>query len=154
MSVNMLTQTKKRIFEKEKEEYTKRTLISIVRSVNYAKNIFQNIKFKIYIIDHNSTEAQIGILKSILTKSNINYDILNLDLDKFANQIEKINQENKEVTSNQKSNMANIHSSLLLAKDTSEDLTYFVEDDYIHEIFSLSEIFLSFHPFPPTRTSL
>ena len=144
MSVNMLTQTKKRIFEKEKEEYTKRTLISIVRSVNYAKNIFQNIKFKIYIIDHNSTEAQIGILKSILTKSNINYDILNLDLDKFANQIEKINQENKEVTSNQKSNMANIHSSLLLAKDTSEDLTYFVEDDYIHEIFSLSEILYTY----------
>ena len=42
MSVNMLTQTKKRIFEQKKEEYTKRTLISIIRSVKYAKSIFQN----------------------------------------------------------------------------------------------------------------
>ena len=55
MSVNMLTQSKKRMFEKNKEEYTKRTLVSITKSVNHAKNIFKNIKFKIYIIDHNST---------------------------------------------------------------------------------------------------
>jgi len=144
MSVNMLTQTKKRIFEQKKEEYTKRTLISIIRSVKYAKSIFQNTKFKIYIIDYNSTEDQIITLKSILTKSNINYEILNLDIDKFAKQIEKVNQEKKEVTTNQKSNMANIHKSLLLAKESSDDLIYFVEDDYIHEIFSLSEILYTY----------
>ena len=66
MSVNMLTQTKKRMFEKEKYEYTKRTLISIIKSVLHAKNIFKNIKFKIYIIDHNSSENQITILNNIL----------------------------------------------------------------------------------------
>ena len=32
MSVNMLTQSKERMFEKDKDEYTKRTLISIVKS--------------------------------------------------------------------------------------------------------------------------
>ena len=48
MSVNMLTQSKKRMFEKSKEEYTKRTLISITKSINHARNIFKNTKF-VYI---------------------------------------------------------------------------------------------------------
>ena len=44
MSVNMLTQSKKRMFEMNKEEYTRRTLISLIKSINYAKVIF---KYKI-----------------------------------------------------------------------------------------------------------
>tara|TARA_B100000945_G_scaffold317683_1_gene321013 strand:+ start:710 stop:1756 length:1047 start_codon:yes stop_codon:yes gene_type:complete len=144
MSVNMLTQSKKRIFEKNKEEYTKRTLISITKSVNHAKNIFKNTKFKIYIIDHNSRKNQIEGIRDILKKSNINFEILKLELNKFSIQIKKINEENKEVTENQKSNMSNIHQSLLLSKEKSEDLTYFVEDDYIHEKISLSEILYTY----------
>ena len=144
MSVNMLTQSKKRMFEKNKEEYTKRTLISITKSVNHAKNIFKNTKFKIYIIDHNSTKNQIDGIRDILKKSNINFEILKLELNKFSIQIKKINEENKEVTENQKSNMSNIHQSLFLSKEKSEDLTYFVEDDYIHEKISLSEILYTY----------
>ena len=78
-------------------------------------------------------------MRDILKKANINFEILNLELDKFSSQIKKINEENKEVTSNQKSNMSNIHQSLFLSKKNSEDLTYFVEDDYVHEKISLSE---------------
>ena len=140
MSVNMLTQSKKRLFEKNKEEYTRRTLISLIKSINHAKNLFKNTEFKIYIIDHNSSKDQIDSIKIILNKSNINFEILNLELAKFSNQIEKMNEENKEVTTNQKSNMSNIHQSLFVAKEKSKDLTYFVEDDYIHEKISLSEI--------------
>tara|TARA_B100000959_G_scaffold233442_1_gene250870 strand:- start:158 stop:943 length:786 start_codon:yes stop_codon:yes gene_type:complete len=140
----MLTQSKKRIFEKGKEEYTKRTLISITKSVNHAKNIFKDTKFKIYIIDHNSEKNQINEMKAILKKSNISFEIINLELDKFFHQIKKINEENKGVTENQKSNMSNIHQSLFLSKQKSEDLTYFVEDDYIHETISLSEILYTY----------
>ena len=67
---------------------------------------------------------------------------MNLELDKFSTQIKKINEEDKEVTSNQKSNMSNIHQSLFLS--VTEDLTYFVEDDYIHEKISLSEILYTY----------
>ena len=144
MTVNMLTQSKKRMFEKEKSEYTKRTLISIIKSVNYAKNIFKNTNFKIYIIDYNSSKNQTSQLEEILKKSNINFKILNLEFDKFSTQIKKINEENKEVTDKQKSNMSNIHQSLLLSKEKSDDLTYFVEDDYIHEEISLSEILYTY----------
>ena len=144
MSVNMLTQSKKRMFEKNKEEYTKRTLVSIIKSVNHAKNIFKNIKFKIYMIDHNSGKNQIDEMRNILKKSDINFEIQNLEFKKFLNHIHSINEENKEVTKNQMSNMSNIHQSLLLSKEKSEDLTYFVEDDYIHETNSLSEILYAY----------
>jgi len=71
MTVNMLTQSKKRIFEKEKEEYTKRTLVSIIKSINHAKIKFKETKFKIYVIDHNSRNDQMNMLKNILNNSQI-----------------------------------------------------------------------------------
>ena len=75
MSINMLTQSKKRLFEKNKEDYTKRTLNSIIKSVNEAKIFFKNIKFKIYVIDHNSSTKQIQTLEEMLKKSNIHFEI-------------------------------------------------------------------------------
>ena len=144
MSVNMLTQSKKRIFEKDKEEYTKRTLISLINSVHYAKDFFKDVKFKIHIIDHNSSKNQINDIKIILDKSNLNFEILNLKFEEFSNLIENINEEKKEVTNNQKSNMSNIHQSLILSKEVCEDLTYFVEDDYIHEKNSLAEMLFAY----------
>ena len=144
MSVNMLTQSKKRIFEKDKEEYTKRTLISLINSVHYAKDFFKDVKFKVHIIDHNSSKNQINDIKIILEQSNLNFEILNLKFEEFSKLIENINEEKKEATKNQKSNMSNIHQSLILSKEVSEDLTYFVEDDYIHEKNSLTEMLFAY----------
>tara|TARA_B100000674_G_scaffold481367_1_gene482090 strand:- start:1006 stop:2034 length:1029 start_codon:yes stop_codon:yes gene_type:complete len=144
MTVNMLTQSKKRVFEEEKEEYTKRTLISIIKSINHAKSNFKEIKFKIYVIDYNSKKDQIDILNNILKNSKIEFEIIDLDFNNFSKEIKKINEENKEVTSNQKSNMSNIHQSILLSKDKCEDLTYFVEDDYLHQLEAISEILFTY----------
>ena len=65
-------------------------------------------------------------------------------LDKFSVNINKINEEYKEVSDNQKSNMSNIHQSLYLSKEKSEDLTYFVEDDYVHEETSIAEFLYTY----------
>ena len=70
-------------------------------------------------------------------------DILYNDYHNFKKDINPINEENKDVTSNQISNMSNIHQSLLLAKE-SDDLIYFVEDDYIHSIQSIKELVLTY----------
>ena len=40
--------------------------------------------------------------------------------------------------------MSNIHQSLVLSKEICEDLTYFVEDDYIHEKNSLTEMLFTY----------
>ena len=144
MSVNMLTQSKNRIFEKDKEQYTKRTLISLIKSVDCAKDIFKEVKFKIHVIDHNSSKKQINDIKTVLERSNLSFEILNLKFEEFSNLIENTNEEKKEVTNNQKSNMSNIHQSLVLSKEICEDLTYFVEDDYIHEKNSLTEMLFTY----------
>ena len=71
------------------------------------------------------------------------YTLINLNISKFKNEIEKINQRGEEVTNNQMSNMANIHQSLLEAKKC-EDLIYFVEDDYLHKKESLKEMIFTY----------
>ena len=142
-SVNMLSQSKKRLFEEKKSEYTLRTLNSIIKSINHSKEIFTKINLKITIIDHGSEIEIINQMRLLLKDQFFKSKIINLKIENFENEIEKINQQNKETTNNQISNMSNIHQSLLIAKEC-EDLIYFVEDDYIHSVDSIKEMLLSY----------
>ena len=54
--------------------------------------IVENTKFKIFIIDHNSQRNQVESMKNLLEKSNIDYDITDLQLERFSKHIKKINQ--------------------------------------------------------------
>ena len=142
-SVNMLTQNKKRIFEKDKIDYTLRSVNSILKSIKYAKNYHPNINIKITVIDHNSNSENLEKITALVKNSSLNFEMINLDLKEFENQIEPINEKNEKVTPNQISNMSNIYKSLLLSK-MSEDLIYFVEDDYIHEVDSITEMLFTY----------
>ena len=142
-SVNMLTQSKKRIFEQDKIEYTLRSLNSILRSINYAKEYHSKIDIKITIIDHNSSSENLEKIKNLLKSSVSQFELLKLDVSEFENKIKKTNEKNEKTIPNQISNMSNIYKSLMLSK-TSEDLIYFVEDDYIHEIDSFTEILFTY----------
>ena len=142
-SVNMLTQSKKRIFEQDKIEYTLRSINSILRSVNYAKEFHPNIDIKITVIDHNSSDENLEKIKNLFNYSATQFNLLNLDISEFKNKIKKINEKNEETTPNQISNMSNIYKSLLLSK-ISEDLVYFVEDDYIHELDAFTEMLFTY----------
>jgi hypothetical protein len=142
-SVNMLTQSKKRIFEKDKIEYTLTSINSILRSMNYAKKYHPSIDLKIIVIDHDSSNENLEKIKNLLNSSSITSQLLNLDISEFSGAIKKINEKNEETTPNQISNMSNIHKSLMLSKK-SEDLIYFVEDDYIHELDSFTEMLFTY----------
>ena len=141
-SVNMLTQNKDRIFQKEKIEYTLRSINSILKSIKYAKKSMDELLFKIYIVDHNSGQENLNKIKNIIEKYSIQFKIYNLNLKDFEEKIKKTNQKNEKVTSNQISNMSNIYKSLQLSKENSSDLIYFVEDDYIHEESAISEMIM------------
>ena len=142
-SVNMLTQNKKRIFERDKIEYTLRSINSILRSINYTKKYHPNTNIKITIIDHNSSNENLKKIKDLLNTSAVQFNLLNLNISEFENKIKKINEKNEETTPNQISNMSNIYKSLMLSK-MSEDLVYFVEDDYVHEIDSFTEMLFTY----------
>ena len=141
-SVNMLTQNKTRLFEEQKIEYTLRTIRSLLHSANFDAQL-KKLKINFKIIDHNSTEENLKKIDDVFKKFNTDYKIINLDVSKFKDQIDKTNQRGETVTSNQMSNMANIHQSLLEAKK-SEDLIYFVEDDYLHKRNSIKEMIFTY----------
>ena len=138
-SINLVTQNKKRIFEKEKSEYTFRSINSIINSLKFNENNLKKIKIKIYIIDHNSKKEDLLKIESNLKKNNIEFEILNLDLEKF-NEIKTLNKDNPTIEKNMRSTMASIRASFDLAKRKSSDLVYFVEDDYIHKKESIFEM--------------
>ncbi len=142
-SVNMLTQSKKRLFDQEKSEYTLRSLNSIIKSINHAKELFKSINLELIIVDHNSEKKVIDRIKSILSGQFFKSNFISLNVDEFKKDIKPINEKKEQVIFNQMSNMANIHQSLILAKK-SEDLVYFVEDDYIHSAQAIKEMILTY----------
>ena len=142
-SVNMLSQSKKRLFDQEKSEYTLRSLNSIIRSINYAKDLFKNINLELIIIDHNSDQNIKDKIQSIISNQFFKSQFINLNIDDFTKDINPLNEQKENVTANQISNMSNIHQSLLLGKK-SEDLVYFVEDDYIHSLEAIKEMILTY----------
>ena len=139
-SINMLTQNKSRLLEKEKIEYTINTIKSLLISSDDPD--LENLEINFKVIDHNSTSKNLAAIDSVFKKFSKKYLLINLDVSKF-NKIEKINQRGEKTTDNQMSNMANIHQSLLEAKK-SKDLIYFVEDDYIHKKESLKEMIFTY----------
>ena len=142
--INMLTQNKKRLFDKNKSEYTFRSLNSIIKSLNQAKTALPKIEFEIIVIDHNSEKNDIEQMKKQLDKSNLKNSIISLNVNEFVNNIKNINAKKEKLTENQISNMSNIHKSLLVAKNQCNDLVYFVEDDYLHQLDSIYEMIIAY----------
>ena len=138
-AVNLVTQNKKRIFEKDKSEYTFRTINSLINSLNFSKNFLKDIDIKIYIIDDNSKKEDLEKICKIIAKINIKFEIINLDLEKFK-QIKVLNKNNPAIEKNMRATMASILTSFNIAKEKSNDLVYFVEDDYIHKKETIIEM--------------
>ena len=142
-SVNMLSQSKKRIFKSSKDQYSLRTLSSLINSINNNKKIFKNIKLKLIIIDHNSGKKIIEKFKKLLKNQFFESEIKPLEINFYKKKIKKVNQQGKKVTDNQISNMSNINQSLNLGKNC-DDLIYFVEDDYIHKVDAIEEMIFAY----------
>ena len=142
-TVNLVSQNKKRIFEKNKSEYTFRTINSIINSLKFNKEELKKIKIKIFIIDYNSKKDDLVKINNKLIEANYEFKIINLKLDNF-NQIKTINKNNSIIENNMKATMSSIHQSFDIAKSECDDLIYFVEDDYIHKKESIFEMLSSY----------
>jgi len=143
-SINLVSQSKRRIFEGRKSDYTFKTINSIIKSVIFAQKNMPNVEFKISIIDHNSGNDDLETIKNKLNKSKINNQIFSIDVGDFKNQIQKINEKNEEVTQNMQATMCSIYNSFLLSLKDEKDLVYFVEDDYIHKDDAITEMLFTY----------
>jgi len=137
-NINMLTQSKERIFGENKNQYTFRSLNSILKSIEYAKKNYSNIPIKITLIDSGSASEDLDKIKEILKNFNIENNYIRLDKNTFASLVDN------KASKTQQSNMANIQKSFEIARDDNYDLYYFVEDDYLHETYSISEMLFTF----------
>ena len=145
-SVNLVSQNKKRIFEQPKSEYTMRTINSLIKSIKKASKEKSNISFNITIIDAGSPKEDMAIIERLLKNSKLKFNIIYLNLNEYLKRIKIIKRNNYQIENNMKSTMASIIKSFELAKDL-DDLVYFVEDDYIHDDESISEMISAYEKF-------
>ena len=137
----IMDQNKRRIFDEEKNEYTFRTLRSVIKSINNASKKFKNITFNLIVTDTNSTEEDKNEIKEILKDSLTDNKFISVNLKDFEDKISAGYSKAKF------SNMANFYNSLLIAKNEDADLIYFVEDDYIHSVNTITEMIFAYEKF-------
>ena len=144
-SVQLVSQNKKRIFEKEKSEYTFRAIKSICRSAEELKKKFPNIFIQFSVIDIGSPQSDVDKILTFFPKE-FEAKLISLNPNKLKFLPKTINKNNKEIENNMSTTMATIHESFNLAKNC-KDLIYFVEDDYIHKTEALTEMIFSYEKF-------
>ena len=135
-NIEIWDQNRKRLFEYPKIEYTKRSLNSLIRSINFLKNKYPTINVKTIIVDDNSSIENLKKIKKVIVSNDI--EIINLDYSKYREKISE--QKNKETFAN----LASLLQSFEIGKNTGEDLIYFIEDDYLHFEPMLEEMVASY----------
>ena len=139
--VNIWDQNKTRIFDKPKSEYTLRSLNSLLNSVQKAKAQLQNINLNLTIVDDNSDKTTIEKMNLLSSKKEIVLNIINLNQNEFDDKI--INEGNPETFGN----LASLLKCFLIAKNETEDLIFFVEDDYLHKDSMIEEMLMTYERF-------
>tara|TARA_B100000401_G_C52716752_1_gene676594 strand:+ start:56 stop:1024 length:969 start_codon:yes stop_codon:yes gene_type:complete len=134
--IEIWDQSKKRIFEQPKIEYSIRSLKSLINSINFCENKYPEIKIKTIIVDDHSKKGNLERVKELVSKKN--FEIFSLDHKKFENVIKK--QKSNETFSN----LASLLQSFQLGKQFGDDLIYFIEDDYLHFEPMLEEMVASY----------
>ena len=75
MSVKMLTQNKKRVFEENKSEYTIRSINSVIKSYLNC-DALKEIEVNFKIIDHNSGSDNLDKIKNLFKKNNLKMELI------------------------------------------------------------------------------
>ena len=136
--VEIWDQNKRRLFEQPKIEYSLKALNSLIRSVNFSKKKYPNIKFKTIIVDDKSKEENLNKLKKLINGSGLDISIIPLNHEKYKDTIKQ--QKNDQTFSN----LASLLQSFELGKEYGEDLVFFVEDDYLHFEPMMEEMIASY----------
>ena len=137
-NVEIWDQNKKRLFELPKIEYTLRSLNSLLKSIKFSKEKYPNAKIKLIIIDDNTSEINLNKIKNLTSSSNIDVNINKVDHGKYRELIKE--QKNQQTYSN----LASLLCCYEVAKKNTDDLVFFVEDDYLHFEPMMEEMIASY----------
>tara|TARA_B100001057_G_scaffold338788_1_gene339516 strand:- start:52 stop:1026 length:975 start_codon:yes stop_codon:yes gene_type:complete len=136
-SVEIWDQNKKRLFEYPKIEYATRSLNSLIKSIKFLRQKLPEINIKLIILDDHSNNENLEKFKK-LSEQEKGSKIISLDHNNYKSVIKE------QKTNETFSNLSSLLNSFEIGKDQSEDLVFFVEDDYLHFETMLEEMLLSF----------
>ena len=136
--IEIWDQNKKRLFELPKIEYTLRSLNSLIKSINFSKIKYPNINFKTIIVEDNSKKENISRIDELIAKNNIDINIIKLNHNNYKDIVKK--QKSEQTFSN----LSSLLKCFQIAKEQSEDLVFFVEDDYLHFEPMMEEMIASY----------
>ena len=137
-NIEIWDQNKKRLFELPKIEYTLRSLNSLLKSIVFCKKKYPDIKIKLIIVEDNTNEINLNKIKKLTNNNEVSADYVTVDHQKYK---KIINEQKNEQTY---SNLASLLSCYEIAKKNTDDLVFFVEDDYIHFEPMLEEMIASY----------
>ena len=137
-NIEIWDQNKKRLFELPKIEYTLRSLNSLLKSIIFSKKKYPDIKIKLIIVEDNTNEINLNKIKKLTNNNEVSADYVTVDHQKYR---KIINEQKNEQTY---SNLASLLSCYEIAKKNTDDLVFFVEDDYIHFEPMLEEMIASY----------
>ena len=137
-NIEIWDQNRKRLFEYPKAEYALRSLYSLIKSINYLLNKHLNIEVKLKIIDDKSNEENLSKIKELVSKSNLNIEIINHDNKEHSDVIKK------QTSSETFANLSSLLKCFEMGKKDGKDLVFFVEDDYLHFETALEEMISSY----------
>ena len=137
-NVEIWDQNKKRLFELPKIEYTIRSLNSLIKSISFCKIKYPSVKIKLIIVDDKTNETNLNKIKNLINKADLDVNFTKVDHDKYVKIIKK--QKNEETYSN----LASLLCSYEIAKEETDDLVFFVEDDYLHFEPMIEEMIASY----------
>ena len=137
-NVEIWDQNKKRLFELPKIEYTLRSLNSLLKSIIFCKKKYPEIKIKLIIVEDNTNEINLNKIKKLTNNNEVSADYVTVDHQKYR---KIINEQKNEQTY---SNLTSLLSCYEIAKKNTDDLVFFVEDDYLHLEQMLEEMVASY----------
>ena len=137
-SIDIWDQNKKRLFEQPKIEYVLRCLNSLIKSIKILEKKNSKINIDLKIIDSSGSEDNINRINNLINLTGIRANIIKHKSIEHNDLI--MDQSNKETFSN----LSSLLKCFEIGRDSSSDLIYFVEDDYLHFETALEEMISTF----------
>ena len=137
-NVHISDQNKKRIFNKDKEEYIKRSLNSLVVSINSFKKKFNKFEIYLTIVDQSDNEKMSSMFDEIFSKLDFKPTIIAFDKNELKSEI------NVDFNKDIFGNLSSLLKCFKIGKESKSDLIFFLEDDYLHKKTLIEEMLLTY----------
>tara|TARA_B110000444_G_scaffold31776_1_gene26921 strand:+ start:427 stop:1422 length:996 start_codon:yes stop_codon:yes gene_type:complete len=137
-NVHISDQNKKRIFNKDKEEYIKRSLNSLVVSINSFKKKFNKFEIYLTIVDQSDNEKMSSMFDEIFSKLDFKPIIIAFDKNELKSEI------NVDFNKDIFGNLSSLLKCFKIGKESESDLIFFLEDDYLHKKTLIEEMLLTY----------